>query len=205
MLKKVPHTYVIVFFLIVLSALATWLVPGGTYVTPEDGSMPVFHPAESQAQTWEVFAALFMGFERQAGIIIFILMIGGAFWIMNDSRAIDVGIRAFLKFTVRLEKYALMRRLGTGNLVIVLVMLMFSVFGAVFGMSEETIAFIIIIVPLAISMGYDSITGVAMVFVAAGLGLDRKSTRLNSSHVRISYAVFCLKKKRKSSRALRPS
>src|SRR5690554_7449357 len=26
-------------------------------------------------------------------------------------------------------------------------------------------------------------------------GLDRKSTRLNSSHVRISYAVFCLKKK----------
>src|SRR3989442_9039170 len=26
------------------------------------------------------------------------------------------------------------------------------------------------------------------------VGLDRKSTRLNSSHVRISYAVFCLKK-----------
>src|SRR5690349_22388901 len=30
-------------------------------------------------------------------------------------------------------------------------------------------------------------------------GRDRKSTRLNSSHVEISYAVFCLKKKRKSS------
>src|SRR5690554_7026772 len=29
------------------------------------------------------------------------------------------------------------------------------------------------------------------------VGLDRKSTRLNSSHVRISYAVFCLKKKKK--------
>src|SRR3989442_11227903 len=29
----------------------------------------------------------------------------------------------------------------------------------------------------------------------ATFGLDRKSTRLNSSHVRISYAVFCLKKK----------
>src|SRR5579883_910485 len=28
-------------------------------------------------------------------------------------------------------------------------------------------------------------------------GLDRKSTRLNSSHVKISYAVFCLKKKKK--------
>src|SRR5690606_23384255 len=29
------------------------------------------------------------------------------------------------------------------------------------------------------------------------LSLDRKSTRLNSSHVKISYAVFCLKKKKK--------
>src|SRR5438874_3009272 len=28
--------------------------------------------------------------------------------------------------------------------------------------------------------------------------LDRKSTRLNSSHVEISYAVFCLKKKKKN-------
>src|SRR5436305_8817549 len=31
--------------------------------------------------------------------------------------------------------------------------------------------------------------------------LDRKSTRLNSSHVRISYAVFCLKKKNKANKA----
>src|SRR3712207_9014921 len=30
---------------------------------------------------------------------------------------------------------------------------------------------------------------------AAGIGADRKSTRLNSSHANISYAVFCLKKK----------
>src|SRR5437870_8046596 len=35
-------------------------------------------------------------------------------------------------------------------------------------------------------------------FAAGGAcGTDRKSTRLNSSHVAISYAVFCLKKKRK--------
>src|SRR5688572_31105633 len=31
--------------------------------------------------------------------------------------------------------------------------------------------------------------------VVGGLGIDRKSTRLNSSHSQISYAVFCLKKK----------
>src|SRR5690554_7537772 len=36
----------------------------------------------------------------------------------------------------------------------------------------------------------------ALVALGFGASLDRKSTRLNSSHVRISYAVFCLKKKK---------
>src|SRR3712207_8648571 len=39
----------------------------------------------------------------------------------------------------------------------------------------------------------------------AGAGLDRKSTRLNSSHANISYAVFCLKKKQTSRSAKRMS
>src|SRR5690606_41990431 len=34
--------------------------------------------------------------------------------------------------------------------------------------------------------------------IALWAGRDRKSTRLNSSHVKISYAVFCLKKKNKN-------
>src|SRR2546426_4523254 len=34
-------------------------------------------------------------------------------------------------------------------------------------------------------------------FGSEGVGADRKSTRLNSSHLVISYAVFCLKKKKK--------
>src|SRR2546421_4858548 len=38
------------------------------------------------------------------------------------------------------------------------------------------------------------------IFNAIGLPIDRKSTRLNSSHDQISYAVFCLKKKKKQQR-----
>src|SRR5207245_9549533 len=41
--------------------------------------------------------------------------------------------------------------------------------------------------------GYVGLT--AIVFAETGLLVDRKSTRLNSSHGSISYAVFCLKKK----------
>src|SRR5947209_12249516 len=37
---------------------------------------------------------------------------------------------------------------------------------------------------------------IEILITLVGLGLDRKSTRLNSSHANISYAVFCLKKKK---------
>jgi len=97
-------------------------------------------------------------------------MIGGAFWIMNHTKAIDVGIYSFLRKAKALEKRRFIRRMGVDNMIVVLIMLMFSVFGATFGMSEETIAFTIIFVPLAIGMGYDSIIGVSLCFVAAALG-----------------------------------
>jgi uncharacterized ion transporter superfamily protein YfcC len=170
--RQIPHTYVIVFFIIVFAAILTWFVPGGEYnKTGKNEVIPdSFHFTDSSPQTWQIFSALFKGFEKQAHIIIFILMIGGAFWIMNDSKAIDVGIYSFLKFTRKLEKKRFFKIFGVENIIIILIMLMFSLFGAIFGMSEETIAFIIIFVPLAISMGYDSIVGVSMCFIAAGLG-----------------------------------
>ncbi len=158
--------------------MLTWILPGGEF---ERESMDVngtirevivegsFHEADKHPQTWQVFSALFDGFAGKADIIVFILIIGGAFWIMNDSKAIDVGIQSFLKVR-RLEQIPLFQGTGVDNMIITLIMLVFSIFGATFGMSEETIAFIIIFVPLAISMGYDSIVGVSMCFVAAGLG-----------------------------------
>src|SRR2546426_3060123 len=42
----------------------------------------------------------------------------------------------------------------------------------------------------------DSITDAQLVAHKLGIPQDRKSTRLNSSHLVISYAVFCLKKKK---------
>lgn len=179
MFKKIPHTYVIIFYVIVVAAILTWIIPGGEYnreVKVVNGvertviDKDSFHYIERNIQTWQVFAALFKGFEKQAGIIVLILMIGGGFWIMNASKSIDVGIFSFLKFTKRLESKRFFKALGVNNIIITLVMVMFSLFGAVFGMSEETIAFVIIVVPLAISMGYDSIVGVCMVYVAAHLG-----------------------------------
>ena len=149
---KVPNTYVIIFSVLLLCAVATWFIPGGV------------------PQTWQVFSALFEGFSQQAGIIAFVLIIGGAFWIVNSTKAVDAGISRFIENTRKLERFSVIRKLGIGNIVIVLVMLLFGVFGAVFGMSEETIAFVAVVIPLAKSLGYDEIVGVCMVYVAAHVG-----------------------------------
>ena len=179
MFKKVPHTYVIVFAIVILSAILTWIIPGGEYertvvnVNGTDRSVIVqdsYHQVENSGQSWEVFSSFFNGFVDKADIIMFILIIGGAFWIMNASKSIDVGIYSFLEFTKKLEKNKFIRKIGVNNIILTLIMLIFSIFGATFGMSEETIAFTIIFVPMAIKMGYDSIVGVAICFVAAGLG-----------------------------------
>lgn len=179
MLKKIPHTYTIIFSIILICAVLSWIIPAGEYsrhTVEVNGSARTvivdnsYHAVEAAPQTWQVFSALLQGFEKQAGIIAFLLIIGGAFQIMNNSRAIDVGIFSFLRFTQGLERHRFMKRIGVNNLVISMIILLFSMFGAVFGMSEETLAFVIIIVPLAISMGYDSITGLCMVYVAAHVG-----------------------------------
>ena len=183
--RKVPHTFVIVFCCILLSAMLTWFIKPGKYITEEVAGqsvtkfyyldqLPESYAAEFHAepQTWQVFSALYRGFEKQSGIIVFILIVGGAFWIMNKSKAIDTGIMAFLRFTKRLEHNRFIRKIGVNNIIITLIMILFSLFGSVFGMSEETIAFTLIVIPLAISMGYDSITGVCMVYVAAHIGFS---------------------------------
>jgi uncharacterized ion transporter superfamily protein YfcC len=179
MLKKVPHTYVIIFALIVFCAVLTWLIPGGEFersnvlVNGVERSVikaGSFQFTDSNMQSWQIFSSFFDGFLRTSNIIALILLIGGSFWILNESKSIDLGIYSFLKFSKRWEESKWLARIGVDNIVLLGTMTVFSLFGAIFGMSEETIAFTIIFVPLAVSMGYDSIVGVSMCFVAAALG-----------------------------------
>ena len=166
--REFPNTYVIIFAIMAICAIATWFVPGGEYA--KVGDELVYTEVESVPQTWQIFEALYSGFAKQAGIIVFILVIGGAFWIVNASKSIDMGIISFLGATKKLERSPLLKKIGVNNIVISLIIILFSLFGGVFGMSEETLAFVVVLVPLAISMGYDSIVGVCMVYVAAHVG-----------------------------------
>src|SRR5690625_5906223 len=69
-------------------------------------------------------------------------------------------------------------------------------FGALLAIGISSMVGIQALINLGSTSGLLPITGVPLPFVSyGGSSLDRKSTRLNSSHVAISYAVFCLKKK----------
>lgn len=188
--KRTPDVFVIIFALIVLCAVATWFVPGGQFVGSDDGSV-VFERIDSVPQTWQVFSALYEGFKLQSGIIAFIIIVGGAFWILNATGAVSFGIRRFVS-----------RLKGRDKWVLVGITLLFSLAGAVFGMSEETIPFVGIVVPLVISMGYDAITGLLIVYAAANIGFS--SAFLNPFTVGIAqdmaglpafsgmgYRIFC--------------
>jgi len=167
-MKKVPDVYVIVFSLVILAAAATWVLPGGEYErrreqvgeTTRELVVPgSFQTVPADPQFTAVFAAPLRGFLKLGDIIAFIFIVGGAFAILNDTGAIGAGIG---KLVTALK--------GREFLVIPIVMLFFSFFGAVFGMCEEAIPFVLIFVPLALALGYDSLVGVCLTFVAAGVG-----------------------------------
>ena len=157
---KIPNTYVIIGAIILLCAVATWFVPGGQYVKAEDGTLS-YEQVDHVPQTWQVFSSIYHGFVKQAGIIIFILVVGGAFWLLNATGAVAAGISRFI---ARVGKY--------DKVVLVAVTVLFSLAGAVFGMSEETIPFVGIVVPLVVSMGYDAVMGMLVVYVAANVGFS---------------------------------
>ena len=62
--------------------------------TAADGTLS-YEEVSAVPQTWQVLSAIYDGFVKQAGIIIFILVVGGAFWLLNATGAVDAGIRRF--------------------------------------------------------------------------------------------------------------
>jgi len=180
-LAKIPHTFAITSSIILICALLTWFIPAGEYsrevrmVNGAERTVIVdnsFHSVDASPQSYQVFEVLLEGFKKQSGIIAFLLIIGGAFQIMNSSKSVDAGILSFLRFSQTVEKHSFVKKIGVNNVIMAMIIMLFSTFGAVFGMSEETLPFVLIMVPLAISMGYDSITGLCLVYVAAHVGFS---------------------------------
>lgn len=163
---KMPSAFTILFLIIIVIAVLTWIVPAGTYQYVDENATPL-EPVpgtyEAIAQNpqgfWEVLRAPIEGFFNATDIIVFILVIGGFLGLVTDTGAIDAGIGSIVS-----------RLSGRETVMIPILMCIFALGGTIFGMSEETIAFYILVIPVFIAAGFDALTGFAVIFLGAGIG-----------------------------------
>jgi len=165
---KLPNTFVLLFALLALIALSTWFVPGGQYDTVLVNGKKVIDPdtfrhVPSNPQGLvALLTAPIKGFVEAALIIGFVLLVGGAFNVLHKTEAIDAMIKSVAKAHSRSQ----LVRVG----LIPLFVTLFSIGGATFGMAEEAIPFVLIFIPLALALRYDSVVGVAIPFVGSQVG-----------------------------------
>jgi uncharacterized ion transporter superfamily protein YfcC len=182
---KVPNTYLLIFSLLVLIAALTWIIPGGSYQrTVVDGKEVVvqnsFKYVGSNPQGFfDLFIAPLKGFVEAALIIGFILIVGGAFNVLAKTDAIN----SLINKLARAHRTSPFLQV----MFIPVLMFMFSLGGATFGMNEEIIPFVLIIVPICLALGYDSIIGVAIPLVGAHVGFA--SAYLNPFNVGIAQGI----------------
>lgn len=160
---KMPTAYTVLFGIIILMTVLTWVIPSGEYDYQADGE-PIagsYHRVEDERQpiTAVVMAPL-EGFYEAIDIAAFILMVGGFLGVVAKTGAIDAGIANI----IRLLK-------GREKLLIPILMCAFALGGTTFGMAEETIAFYPLVLPIVVAAGYDTVTGVAIILLGAGVGV----------------------------------
>ena len=162
------NTLVMIFSVVVLVAAATWIIPGGEYKREIKDGKTLVVPGSFTTITntpqgiGAILTAPIKGFIQSAQIIAFLFVIGGAFSVIQTTGAVTVSMSRLAQTFARkphLQKFF-----------IPVTMTLFSLGGAIFGMCEETMPFVLIFIPLAISLGYDSIVGTSIPFLGAAAG-----------------------------------
>jgi uncharacterized ion transporter superfamily protein YfcC len=178
---QLPSAYTILFALIVLMAIATWLIPAGTYDVDKDGS-PIpgtyhsvpSHPARILVDSLTAPINGLYGIEDARGninyynsgslfgaidVALFIIVIGGFLGVTMRTGAIQAGIG---RLVARLE--------GRERWMIPILMTVFALGGTTYGMAEESLAFYSLVIAVMIAAGYDALTGAAIVLIGCGVG-----------------------------------
>ncbi len=163
---KMPQAFTILVILTAIMALLTWIVPAGEYekILTDSGSELIAGTYSKTARSGQGISAIlqapFSGFYDAVDIAVFILMVGSFLGVMNMTGALEAGIFRVLHIMNGREKW-----------MIPIMMTLFALGGTTFGMSEETIAFYTLILPIFIAAGYDAVTAVAVIMLGAGIGV----------------------------------
>lgn len=166
-MKKNKTINVFVLLLIVLSiaTILTHIIPAGEYARVELNGREVVDSKsfssvkQSPVDFFDFFKAIHTGMVEAADIIFFVLIIGGTFGILSATGTLETLMAVISRKLASKEKW-----------LIPVMMLFFALGGSLMGMAEETLAYIPILVPLAIALGFDIFTGTAIVLIGASIG-----------------------------------
>ncbi|MHC8514252.1 YfcC family protein [Sporosarcina sp. ITBMC105] len=181
---KPPTTTALLMFMIVLVGLLTYIVPAGQYdrVMDEKTGRELIvadsfrYTEQTPVGIGGILSSVFGGIVGAAEIIAFVFIVGGVFGVVVKSGAINA---ALAKLIARLK--------GRESLFIIIAMTAFAIGGATFGMAEETLPFVAIVLAATIAMGYDRIIAVSIVVVGVYAGYS--AGPLNPFNVGIAQGI----------------
>jgi uncharacterized ion transporter superfamily protein YfcC len=209
--KRSVDTYIIVFFVVLAATISTHFIPRGYFETKDvsytQGSVEhtkkALIPESFQFEKDEEGSSVVkgVGFFRDGnseqigflnfmyeglvsggkwspavGLIALLLIIGGSFGIILRTGSVESAIYSVAK---KLKGYELFL---IGSL-----FFMFSLGGAIFGMAEETLPFLMVFIPMFLVLGYDSITAIMVVFGASQVGFA--TSWMNPFSVQIAQGI----------------
>lgn len=171
--SRMPNTLLILLAIAAVIAMLTPFITPGFFIADAPITMSTFRYADTNIPL-QLFAAgdergflnlLFDGFtsgSRTAsaiGVIAFVLLVGGAFGVVNASGVMERSLSRLVAATQ-----------GYPALLLIALIAAFSTGGAVFGMGEETIAFIALLLPLLRSLGYPPEVAVMVTYLPSQIG-----------------------------------
>jgi uncharacterized ion transporter superfamily protein YfcC len=164
---KLPDSYVLIFYIIIIIGIASYFIPSGTFERQIDPSTGISYVLPGSYETveknhvslFDFFKAIPDGMMKVSDVIIFVLLTGGSFGIINATGTINTSIAKIVRIYGKKEKQ-----------IIPLIMVIFSLAGAIFGTAEEALPLYPIFIALSLALGFDKLTGVALVLLGTGSG-----------------------------------
>ena len=165
---KMPSSYTVLLIIIAFMAVMTWIIPAGAFVDGVYKAQPqnpqgiwdvLMAPIRAMLGTTPEEGSLIQGTSAAIDVAFFILMVGGFLGVVNETGMLDTGIASIVK------KYK-----GREKMLILVLMPLFALGGTTYGMGEETMAFYPLLVPVMMAVGFDSLTGVAIILLGSQIG-----------------------------------
>lgn len=155
---KSLNPFLILATIIVLCTIASYFVIPGAYDRETVNNVTVvvadsYHAVDRTPVSFlDMFRSIPNGLVASGALMFCVMIIGGVVEIYNRTGVIGAAVNSVLKSSSKVSS----------QVILAIIMVLFFIIGGILGWSEHIIPFVPIIISLAISLGYDSLVGMAI-------------------------------------------